>query len=222
MAAAESVPVPRKKKTKRQRPKKQALPNRPAPVPLTELLRWLSDMPSALTGEPEIKKKAGVRVHAVVADLFETLTGQFPGADLTGAFIPRRGDKGERNRLRWVMAACHLLWHPAWRERGVITEHALRRLFVQDLATLAAVASADALTTDDERREELVRRALSGFGLHPPEETPVEAADRLAQVDSVARREVLAEVARRQAQLKREQELLRKAREEAASKPGRE
>ena len=67
--------------------------------------------------------------------------------------------KSRRNRLQWVLAACHLLWHPSLRSRSVDVRQ-LTRLLVQDLTTLAGAESADTVRTDDERREELIRRTL--------------------------------------------------------------
>ena len=40
--------------------------------------------------------------------------------------------KLERNRLQWVLAGCHLLWHPELRARASEMAH-VRRLLVQEL-----------------------------------------------------------------------------------------
>jgi cellulase/cellobiase CelA1 len=125
-----------------------------------------------------------------------------------------------------VLAACHLLWQPFFKEGWLAArpEHAraLRAFLIQTVSMLAGVASADGFAKDEERCEELVRRALDGFGLTLPGESASEAQDRLNQVDSVERRRLLDEVGKRQAKLRREAELRRKADEEAASKVSRE
>lgn len=194
--------------------------------PLAEFLRWMREMPVAFQEEPEGLPKGRLQVAAVVADLFETLQGERPDAGFLGCFRPSGDQARERNRLRWVLVACHLLWHPAFRaatgEDRVAAGAALRKLFVQELAALASVAPADGLYHEDERREELVRRALGALGLRFPGETEREARDRLAQVDSIERRRLMIEVARRQKKLRIEEALRRKAAEEAASKVARE
>src|SRR5438105_889409 len=113
----------------------------PAVPPLAEFLRWLADMPEIFAAEPLGFAKGEVPVPAVVADLFDSYFGQPPAESLLAAFRPGSTSKAERNRLRWVLAACHLLWHPALRGGGAAVEP-FCRLLIQDLATLAAVVPA--------------------------------------------------------------------------------
>jgi hypothetical protein len=199
----------------------------PATVPpFAEFLRWIAEMPAAFQGEPEGLPQGNLRVQAVVGDLFETLLERSPSPEFLRCFKAGPAQGPERNRLRWVLAACHLLWHPSFRG-GLLrdtsdAEERLRRLFIQELPALAAVASADRLLVDEERREELIRRSLRAFDLGLPGESDAEARDRFAQVDSVERHKLLAAVAKRQEKLRREEELRRKAAEEAASKANRE
>jgi hypothetical protein len=194
--------------------------------PLAEFLRWIAETPAAFQDEPEGVPQGKVNVRAVVGDLLETLFGRFPEPNFLECFEVRTAQAAERNRLRWVLAACHLLWHPSLRggalRRISDAEGRLRRFFIQELPALAAVAPADRLIADEERREELIRRALRAFDLALPGESDAEARDRLAQVDSVERHKLLAAVAKRQEKLRREEELRRKAAEEAASKANRE
>jgi hypothetical protein len=196
--------------------------------PLAEWLRWMREMPGAFRGEPQgIGPPAGsVRVRAVVADLWETLTGSAAEESWLAAFEPTACDARERNRLRFVLAACHLLWQPFFKEGWLAarSEHSrqLGAFLVQTVSVLAGVASADSLAKDEERCEELVRRAIGAFGLRLPGESAAQAKDRLTQVDSVERRRLLSEVAKRQEKLRREAEIRRKAEEEAASKVSRE
>lgn len=194
-----------------------------APLPpLAEFLRWAADTPDAFRAEPLSRGRGEVPVAAVVADLFDTYFGRPPDDDLLAAFRPASAGKAERNRLRWVLAACHLLWHPALRGRSV-EQSALTRLLVQDLATLASVAQADTLQTDEERREELIRRTLAALGLLLPGESAKEAEDRLAQVDSVERRRLLREAAEKEKRAREVREMMaRRAAEEAAAKVSRE
>lgn len=192
----------------------------PSPIPpLAEFLRWIAEMPAAFRGEPG--KGGGVRVRAVVADLMETVAGEAPGGPALAPFATT-GSVQDRNRLRWVLAACHLLWHPSLRGRR-IPATALLKFLVQDLAAVAAVANADGLATEEERREELTRRALGAAGLRLPGETKDTAETRLNQVDSIERRRLIATAAEKQRRARAlQEELRRKAAEEAASKASSE
>jgi len=184
--------------------------------PLAEFLRWIAEMPAAFRGDH-------VRIRAVVADLFETHFGEPPRPDFLQAFEASSQAASELNRLRWILAACHVLWHPAF--RGLPLPGAgVRRLLAQDLSALAAVVSADKLAQDGERREELARRVLAALGLRLPGESMEAAADRLTQLDSVEARKILESAVEkeRRAKKKREEELRKKAQEEAAAKGSRE
>ena len=76
---------------------------------------------------------------------------------------------------------------------------------------------------DEERREELIRRATTALGLSLAGESPNEAADRLKQVDSVERRRVLVAAAARERRARQVREAMaKKAAEEAAAKVSRE
>jgi hypothetical protein len=195
--------------------------NAPLP-PLAEFLRWMADMPEPFRAEPQGFAEGGVPVPAVVADLFDTLVGEHPDTPLLAAFKPASSSKLERNRLRWVLAACHLLWHPALRA-GTADRGGLSKLLVQDLATLASVVSADDLLTDEERREELIRRTLLALGLLLPGEAQKEAADRLTQLDSVERQRLVREAAEKEKRAREVREMMaRRAAEEAAAKVSRE
>jgi hypothetical protein len=192
------------------------------PPPLAEFLRWLSEMPDAFVAEPHGFARGEVGVAAVVADLFDSYFGAPPDEALVAAFRPANAGKAERNRLRWVLAACHLLWHPALRGKTG-TAAQLRRLLVQDLATLASVVAADTIRTEEERREELIRRTLRALELLLPGESAKEAEDRLAQVDSVERRRLLREAAEKEKRAREVREMMaRRAAEEAAAKVSRE
>jgi hypothetical protein len=189
---------------------------------LAEFLRWLADMPDIFSAEPHGFAGGEVPVAAVVADLFDTYFGAPPEESLLAAFRLANTGKAERNRLRWVLAACHLLWHPALRG-GPATPERLHRLLLQDLATLASVVKADDLRTEEERREELIRRTLSALALLLPGESAKEAEDRLAQVDSVERRRLLRKAAEKEQRAREVREMMaRRAAEEAAAKISRE
>lgn len=183
-------------------------------APLAELLRHVAEMPASFRGE--------VNVRAVVADLIETLSQAPPPAATLAAFVPASPTAAEKNRLRWVVAGCHLLWHPTFRAVGAAREN-IERLLVQDLATLAGIVAAEDLDRDEERREELIRRALRALAVALPDESPNEAEDRFRQVDSVERRRVLVAAAERERRAREVREAMaKKAAQEAAAKVSRE
>ncbi len=191
-------------------------------APLAEWLRWIAEMPAAFRAAPEGFAGGSVRAHAVAADLIETLCGARPEPTLLAAFDPHDRSKGERNRMGWLLAACHALWHPSLRGVGVARD-GIERFLVQELAALAAVAPVESLDTDEERREELARRVLRSTGLRPAGESGTEFEDRLRQVDSVERHRLLAAAAERERRNRQVREqMARKAAEEAAAKVSRE
>lgn len=190
--------------------------------PLAEFLRWMVEMPEAFRAEPEGFAGGTVAVHAVVADLFDTYFGDPPDEPTLARFLPANRSRLERNRLRWVLAACRLLWHPSLRTRSFQREW-LTTFLADDLLPLAGVAPAEGLLTDEERREELIRRAFLALGLLLPGETEREAEDRLTQVDSVERQRLLREAAEKEKRAREVREAMaRRAAAEAAARYGSE
>lgn len=189
-------------------------------IPLPDLLAWTAARPAAMRQPGDAAAAAAWRtlLPAVVGDLHESLCGTRPDERLEAAL---RQDH-DAERTAWVMAACHVCWHPGLREGGVPAD-GLARLLLQELPAVAALVRAARLDADEERREELVRRCLRALGRRPAGESDEEAAERLRQVDSVERQHLVRLAADRRERQRREEELRRKAaEEEAASKMGRE
>jgi hypothetical protein len=195
--------------------------------PIADFLRWLSEMPESFREEPAGFTKGRVPVRAVLSDLTETLTGVSPAEDFLQAFDPDEDSTKERNRFAWVLAGCHLFWHPSLKNTKPSLEQ-LQQFFIQEIPQLAAVVSIDAFFTEEERREELLRRALRAIGQRLPGEDTKAAEDRLSQVDSVEKRKLLLAAAEKEKKAEAdrkkrlEDELKRRAEEEAASKYNRE
>jgi hypothetical protein len=190
--------------------------------PLSDWLRWVAELPAACRALPEGFPGGTVRVRAVVADIFETLFGAPASTPFLAACDAHDTGKGERNRLGWILAASHTLWHPSLREAPG-PRPAIERLLVEELASVAAVVPVDALGSDEERREELVRRVLRAAGAALPGESARDAEDRLKQVDSVERQRVLRSASERERRTRKVREAMaRKAAEEAAAKVSRE
>jgi len=186
--------------------------------PLNELLRWLADMPPIFHNAPPGR----VSVRAVIADLFETLFGTTPGRAALKAIAPTARNKATHHHQRWMLAAAHLMWHPAFR-LATLPRPALTHFLAKDLHDLAAVVPIEQLGEQQERREELIRKLLSALGWRLPGESEVVAADRLAQVDSVMRQHLLAEALQRERRARQvRNELNRKALRAAAAKVTRE
>lgn len=188
---------------------------------LSTLLQWLRETPPAFRVEPD-GFGGPVRVRAVLADLWEELRGEAAPSDLLTAFGAHGVAKAERNRLRLLLVAARVLDHPVFRSRQLAAER-LRRFLIQELPAMAAVVSADTVVEDEERGEELIRRALRAAELRLPGESPQEAADRLKQVDSVERHRLVSEAAERERRAREVREAMaRKAAAEAAAKVTRE
>jgi hypothetical protein len=158
----------------------------------------------------------------VVSDLFESLFGKPADASILAICVASDAGKRERNRLGWILAACHVLWHPALRGNPM-NRAAIERVVVQELASVAAVLPLGSLFEDEDRREELVRRILRAASCTLPGESENQGEDRLRQLDSVERYRVLAAAAERERRTREVREAMaRKAVEEAAAKVSRE
>ena len=121
-----------------------------------------------------------------------------------------------------MLVACWLL-HDAWfRDRKRFTA-AVKQLLAGGLNELAELVPATQLTSDPDRREELVRLCLQGLGLRPAGETTAQAQDRLTTLNSVERQRVVQEAqqAERRAQKIRDA-MAKKAAAEAAARYMRE
>jgi hypothetical protein len=179
--------------------------------PLLETLtRRLAECPAEFLAEPRIGNVGVVNVAAVVADLLQEFGAASSAVDL----MPFDGKYGtqSRNRLRLTLVAAWLL-HDRWfTQQTGLAEPALNFLS-NGLKDLAEHAQAQKIVADPDRREELVRLCLSAFGLRPAGETPPQAQDRLATLNTAERQRLIK--ATRAAE-ERAQEVRRKMAEEAA------
>ena len=81
--------------------------------PLAEFLRWLAEMPdSFFCGASALRTEKSLSSPSSLTCTRPTLA-RSKREDVLTAFRPTKTGKIERNRHRWVLAACHLLWHPA-------------------------------------------------------------------------------------------------------------
>ncbi len=194
-----------------------------ADLPLPALLAWSATLPAPmrLPSTPTAIAEWQAFVPAVVADLMETLTGT-RGSRLVLLKTQVPGDPAATRELQaWIMAACHVCWHPALRQRADVIK-GLERLMLQELPALSALVRVARLDAEEERREELVRRCLRALGRGVDGESPADAEERLRQVDSIERQHLVRMAMERQEVLQRAERLRRKAEAEAASKVSRE
>jgi hypothetical protein len=162
-----------------------------------------------------------VNVAAVVNDTLMALGKEALSSDHASLF-QSDGARQDRNRLQVTLLACWLLYDEWFRAHPETTGQALKFL-AEDVLALSAVTGARKFVADPDRREELVRVALSAFGLRPLGETETQAQDRLMTLNAAERERVIeaARAAERRAQEVREA-MARKAAEEAAAKAYRE
>ena len=177
---------------------------------IERLTRRLAETPADFLAEtPE--------VVAVVSDLLRDLGGEL--LDRERAHPLRQLDQ---RTLRLVLVTAWLLHDEWFRSERRFADAALRFL-ATGLKEIAQLVEPAAFVSDPDRREELARRLLDALELLPQGETPLQATDRLATLDTIERSRVLRETRAAQARIREIQEAMRKkAAEEAAASYGRE
>lgn len=188
--------------------------------PLERLTRRLSDCPPEFFGEPLDEGRGEVDVAAVVGDLLDFL-GAPPLDEPRARALLGAGGGARRNRLGLVLVAAWLL-HDDWfqgKGMGEASEEFLGR----GLAGLAATVRFAEFVGDADRREELARLALRALELHPSGETPAQAVDRLAALDSVETARTASQSKAHADRMRKVMDAMRKkAAEEAAARISRE
>ena len=187
---------------------------------LDALTTRLAETPQVFWGEPVIRGGGELHVDAVVHDLF-VLHGQAsPGLDSLRVF--RGGHASARNHLRVAAITSWLLGDSWFSEQEDLPERILEVLD-RGIRPISELVDAEQFILDSDRREELVRLTLSLFDATPDDESPEHAADRLKALDSIERARLVREAAEARArQRKLEEEMRRKAAEEAAARYHRE
>lgn len=195
--------------------------------PLEALTRRLAETPADFLAEPRIGKLGVVNVAAVVSDLLVDLGAPPLGAGEAQPFTATDA-RADRNRLLLVLISAWLLRDDALgRSMAGLspsqTQARVLALLTDGVRELAALTQASRFVTDPDRREELTRFALKGLDLRPAGETPEQAQDRLATLNTAERQRVVkaARAAEERARAVREA-MARKAAEEAAAKYNRE
>lgn len=147
-------------------------------IALSRLTRRLAETPNDFMSEH-------ASVPAVLSDMLT--------AHGSRALDTESAKRFETMDPRWrqlVLISCWLLADDPFRE---VMDRTRVLGFLNDvLPPLAGLVEPAKFVTDPDRREELARLALLTLAVMPQGETPEQAADRLATVDSVRRYEVLA------------------------------
>ena len=160
--------------------------------PLLEALTHrLAECPPEFLLEP--RTRAGgdgeIDVTAIVCDHFRAMGAATPPrAELERLRVD--AGQGSANRGRMIAVATWLL-HDEWFRSRPALAPAMWPLLTHGLDDLAAVVSAQSVTSDPDRREEFVRVCLKRLGLRPKGETMVQATDRLNTLDSAERLKVV-------------------------------
>lgn len=201
------------------------------PPSVREMTGRLAEAPPAFAGS--------VDVAAVLSDVLADLGHQPLSADWLAALAaqPRQmallprvrqaspdPDTLEPAQVQWLRAAGLVAWLLADPAIGRhVPTRAVLDLLSGDLHELTRHVAAADMVTDDDRREELVRLLCRAAGITPAGETPEQAADRLATLDTVHRLRVIAESRAAEEHARKVREALaRKRAQEAAAKAMRE
>jgi hypothetical protein len=193
----------------------------PPPTPaVATFVHRLSECPDDFLARPRVGNHGVVAVAAVVGDTLHMLDTELPAAWLA-SLSPAQADATSENWLRCCLVACWLVADD--RLLPLISPDQFLGLLAEDLQRIARLVRADLLVQDPDRREELARLALRAAGLVPADETPEQAADRLATLDSVARSRVEAEARAAEERAREVRAALeRKRAQEAAARASRE
>ncbi len=187
---------------------------------LESLTRRLAETPADFLAEPRIGAGGLVHVDAVVAELIRDLGGAVLTKQQLAPFQVQA--KQQRNWLSLVLIACWLL-HDEWFRQPKRFAAPAYTLLSEGLTELSALVQAPQFVSDPDRREELVRLALSQLGLRPAGESIAQAQDRLTTLSTAERQRVVraSRAAEERARAIREA-MAKQAAQEAADKATRE
>ncbi|AWV88865.1 hypothetical protein DN745_05730 [Bradymonas sediminis] len=159
----------------------------------------MSECPPKFLKEPVLKGRGEVHVRAVVADLMAEFGAPLWAEDAFRKFQTKKVAK--RNWLRVVLVASWLLHDPWFRDYARIEGDTFAPRVLawlrDDLKEFARLIAVEACVEMPDRREELARRCLAGLGLMPAGESPAQAENRLATLDSIAQHRILFDTKKR-------------------------
>jgi hypothetical protein len=184
------------------------------------LVHRLTDCPEDFLAPPKLGDHGVVAVAAVVGDTLRLRGGELPD-NWCESLSPATADPTTENWLRMCLVSCWLAADPSLRE--LLSARQLLQFLSNDLHRIAGLVRAEHLVQDSDRREELARLVLRTAGIVPNGETPEQAADRLATLDSVTRSRVEAEARAAEERAREVRAALERLRaQEAAARASRE
>ena len=156
---------------------------------------------------------------AVICDLLRAMGGERPNKRQLQVLTYAPSDKTfkRRNRLRVSLILGWLAFHPDLCRKEFAPS--FLTLLSKEVEKLSKLVPAEQFVTDAERREELARFLLRGYGVLPSGESLEEAENRFAALSSVKRDEVVraAKAAEKRARKIREEMAARERAQRAAS-----
>jgi len=186
---------------------------------IEELSRHLAECPPSFLAEPIQPNGTGqTQVSAVVSDLLILMSGHrlSEREAKTFEYSSSKKVRTERNRLRTLLVASWLGYHP--KLRRAMDPQDFQTFLRDGLDQIASLVQADSFVNDPDRREEITRLLLLGTALLPEGETEQEAQDRFDALSTVKRNEVLqASRAAEERARKLREDLARKERERRAA-----
>ncbi len=161
-----------------------------------------------------------LEVEATAALLHDTL--RLLGASPTATQLAAWRAHAATDNQAVLPLLCWLLSGPEFQHHRLAPTR-LWALFTQTAPQLARQARVRHFLTDPDRREELIRLALTDLDLRPAGETVAQAQDRLTSISSLERERVLEAARAAEARTREIREALqRKAAQEGADKWARE
>ena len=179
---------------------------------LETLTHRLSECPDDFLLPPLGPKAGVIHVRALASDHFRAL-----GVD------PVEIDVSGSDRHQSLVALAVWLLHDDWFLKRPDLAPATLKLFIESLAKLSLVVTAEQCVRDPDRREEFSRHCLGQLNLRPLGETIEQALDRYNTLDSTERERVMRDMRATEARARQVRErMAKRAAEEAAAKTTRE
>ncbi|HEX7378914.1 MAG TPA: hypothetical protein VF278_17460 [Pirellulales bacterium] len=175
---------------------------------LDSLLHRLAECPEEFLLPPE-----RIDVVALACDHLRVLGRSIPHAPQSIFVLALPAAQSLAAVVLWLLRDEWFLARPE------LADASLTFLRSEVLAQLASLVPAEAVVSDADRREELVRLCLKELGFCPAGESEAQAADRLTTLDSVERDRVIRETRSAEARARQVREAMaRKRAEEAAAR----
>lgn len=176
---------------------------------LTALIHHMETTPPEFLYQPQSEKsgdKGVIDTRALFLDLLRNISNREPTED-----IPALNTQ-TINTLLMIQLTCRLFSYPWFIGKKELAEGVIK-FIGNDLNSFVKYVQAKNVITNNDRREEFCRLALSACGLRPQGETETQALERFESVSTVKRKKILKKSA---AAVKKVKAIRKKMEEEAA------